>query len=60
VKKWSIGLEELLKDPAGLEEFHVFLEKEFSSENIQFWLAVKFLKCLPLSQVEARARSIYQ
>ena len=60
VKKWSFCLEELLKDPAGLDEFQVFLAKEFSSENIQFWLAVKELKCLPLSQVEERAKDIYQ
>lgn len=60
VKKWSFCLEELLRDAAGLHEFDMFLEKEFSSENICFWLAVESLKAMPQSKVKARAQEIYQ
>jgi regulator of G-protein signaling len=60
VKRWSFGLEEVLRDAAGLHEFHLFLQKEFSSENIRFWLAVESFKHLPLSQVEQQAVAIYR
>ncbi len=60
VKLWSFGIEEVLRDPVGLREFELFLEKEFSSENIKFWLAVKKLKSLPQSQVEIHALNIYR
>ena len=60
MKLWSFGIEEVLRDPVGLREFELFLEKEFSSENIKFWLAVKKLKSLPQSQVEIHALNIYR
>lgn len=60
VKKWSFGLDELLNDPTGLREFQLFLDKEFSSENVKFWLAVEQLKRLPLSEVEAKAKEIFE
>lgn len=60
VKKWSFCFEELLRDGAGLREFELFLEKEFSSENISFWLAVEDLKGMSKSKVESKAHEIYQ
>lgn len=39
VKRWSFSIHELLKDPAGREEIHKWLEKEFSAENLNFWEA---------------------
>ncbi|KAG8185885.1 hypothetical protein JTE90_028888 [Oedothorax gibbosus] len=44
VRRWAISLNELLKDPAGREQFFKFLEKEFSAENLKFWDAVQELK----------------
>ncbi|XP_044023838.1 regulator of G-protein signaling 6-like isoform X3 [Siniperca chuatsi] len=60
VKKWSFSLEEALKDPAGRDQFLKFLESEFSSENLRFWLAVQDLKRRPLQEVPSRAQEIWQ
>ncbi|XP_062295673.1 regulator of G-protein signaling 6-like isoform X2 [Scomber scombrus] len=60
VKKWGFSLEEALKDPAGRDQFLRFLESEFSSENLRFWLAVQDLKRRPLQEVSARAHEIWQ
>lgn len=35
VRRWAFSLKELLNDPAGREQFHRFLEKEFSAENLK-------------------------
>ncbi|KAF3844765.1 hypothetical protein F7725_007928, partial [Dissostichus mawsoni] len=60
VKKWGFSLEEALKDPAGRDQFLKFLESEFSSENLRFWLAVQDLKRRPLQEVSSRAQEIWQ
>uniref|UniRef100_A0AAZ3P7I1 Regulator of G-protein signaling 6 n=1 Tax=Oncorhynchus tshawytscha TaxID=74940 RepID=A0AAZ3P7I1_ONCTS len=59
VRKWGFSLEEALKDPAGRDQFLKFLESEFSSENLQFWLAVQDLKRQPLENVAERAQEIW-
>ncbi|KAM3871133.1 regulator of G-protein signaling 6-like isoform 5-T5 [Diretmus argenteus] len=60
VKKWGFSLEEALKDPAGRDQFLKFLESEFSSENLRFWLEVQELKRRPLQEVASRAQEIWQ
>lgn len=35
VKRWAFGIDEVLKDPVGREQFLKFLESEFSSENLR-------------------------
>ena len=35
VRRWAFSLKELLSDPAGRDQFHRFLEKEFSAENLK-------------------------
>ncbi|KAM4625145.1 regulator of G-protein signaling 6-like isoform 5-T5 [Polymixia lowei] len=60
VKKWGFSLEEALKDPVGRDQFLKFLESEFSSENLRFWLAVQELKRRPLQEVASRAQEIWQ
>ncbi|XP_031436231.1 regulator of G-protein signaling 6-like isoform X2 [Clupea harengus] len=60
VKRWSFSLEEALKDPAGRDQFLKFLESEFSSENLRFWLAVQDLKRRPQQDVCVRAQEIWQ
>ncbi|KAJ0184175.1 hypothetical protein K1T71_000598 [Dendrolimus kikuchii] len=60
VRHWSFGLRELLQDPAGKDHFAKFLSKEFSGENLKFWLAVQELKALPIRRVSARAKDIWK
>lgn len=36
---WGNSFEKLLDDAAGLHTFAVFLQKEYSAENIYFWTA---------------------
>ncbi|XP_072030958.1 regulator of G-protein signaling 7-like isoform X3 [Amphiura filiformis] len=59
VKKWGFSFEDLLKDPLGRDQLGKFLAKEFSEENIRFYVACQDLKALPLNQVPAKAQEIY-
>ncbi|EDO34351.1 predicted protein [Nematostella vectensis] len=59
VKRWAFSLSELLKDPLGRKYFTRFLEKEFSAENLAFWLACERLKATPIKQVPEKAQEIY-
>uniref|UniRef100_A0AAR2LRZ8 Regulator of G protein signaling 7a n=2 Tax=Pygocentrus nattereri TaxID=42514 RepID=A0AAR2LRZ8_PYGNA len=60
VKRWGFRMDEVLKDPAGREQFLKFLESEFSSENLRFWLAVQELKRRPIREVPSRVQEIWQ
>ncbi|CAH2064884.1 unnamed protein product, partial [Iphiclides podalirius] len=60
VRRWAFGLRELLQDAAGREHFAKFLSKEFSGENLEFWLAVQELKALPVRRVASRAAEIWR
>ncbi|XP_013138018.1 PREDICTED: regulator of G-protein signaling 7-like [Papilio polytes] len=60
VRRWAFGLRELLHDTAGREHFAKFLNKEFSGENLKFWLAVQELKSLPIRRVASRAKDIWR
>ncbi|XP_015191300.1 PREDICTED: regulator of G-protein signaling 7 isoform X2 [Polistes dominula] len=59
VKRWAFGLQELLQDPIGREQFIRFLEKEFSSENLKFWETVQELKTFPQKDVNVKAGEIW-
>ncbi|KAK3094103.1 hypothetical protein FSP39_024168, partial [Pinctada imbricata] len=59
VKRWAFCIEELVRDPAGKEQFSKFLDKEFSGENLKFWLACKELKGLPIKQVHCKVHEIF-
>ncbi|KAM6951903.1 regulator of G-protein signaling 7 isoform 1-T1 [Aplochiton taeniatus] len=59
VRRWAFGISEVLKDPVGREQFLKFLESEFSSENLRFWLAVQELKKRPIKEVPARVQEIW-
>ncbi|VDI20539.1 regulator of G-protein signaling [Mytilus galloprovincialis] len=59
VKRWAFSIEELLCDPAGKEQFSKFLDKEFSGENLKFWLACQDLKCLPIREVNFKVTEIF-
>lgn len=59
VRRWAFSLKELLRDPAGREQFYRFLEKEFSVENLKFWDAVQELKVVPLRDVPTKIQEIW-
>lgn len=46
VASWAVGFEKLLNDEMGLHVFTEFLKKEFSQENIQFWIECEKFKAL--------------
>ncbi|XP_055384762.1 uncharacterized protein LOC129614265 [Condylostylus longicornis] len=60
VKRWGISIEELVSDPTGLQEFTTFLEKEYSHENIRFWIEVNKLRRSAHSQVAKKVNEIYE
>ncbi|KPP61427.1 regulator of G-protein signaling 7-like [Scleropages formosus] len=60
VRRWGFGINEVLKDQVGREQFLKFLESEFSSENLRFWLAVQELKKRPIKEVPDRVQEIWQ
>ena len=57
--RWKYSFSELLTDEQGCLEFRKFLQKEFSAENLDFYLACKTLKFMPLKQVKAKVKKIY-
>jgi len=57
--KWKYSFGELLKDEQGCQEFRKFLEKEVSAENLDFYLACKFLKIMPLKKVKSNVQTIF-
>ncbi|XP_026141415.1 regulator of G-protein signaling 7-like isoform X2 [Carassius auratus] len=60
VRRWGFGIDEVLKDQVGREQFLKFLESEFSSENLRFWLAVQELKKRPIREVPTRVQEIWE
>ncbi|KAH8399687.1 hypothetical protein KR222_011346 [Zaprionus bogoriensis] len=60
VRRWAISIEELVSDPTGLQEFTNFLEKEYSHENIRFWIAVNHLRRSAQSQVAHKVNEIFE
>lgn len=40
LKLWEESFEELLLDPIGRETLQKFLDKEYSGENLRFWMEV--------------------
>lgn len=59
VKRWGFSLSELLKDTLGRKHFTRFLEKEFSAENLGFWMACQHLKSTPIKHVPLKAQEIF-
>ncbi|XP_077992023.1 regulator of G-protein signaling 12-like isoform X2 [Glandiceps talaboti] len=60
VASWAVGFERLLNDPMGLTCFTEFLKKEFSEENIAFWIACeKYKKITDNGEMQRMAREIY-
>ncbi|CAF4267437.1 unnamed protein product [Rotaria socialis] len=60
VALWAVGFEKLLNDEMGLHVFTEFLKKEFSQENIQFWIECEKLKKLSdPDEIRQKASSIW-
>ncbi|CAF3976480.1 unnamed protein product [Rotaria sp. Silwood2] len=60
VASWAVGFEKLLNDDTGLHVFTEFLKKEFSQENIQFWIACeKFKKLSDPEEIHLNANLIW-
>lgn len=60
VQRWAISIDELVLDPTGLQEFTSFLRKEYSHENIRFWLAVTDLRRSSSKDVQKKLDDIYE
>ncbi|KAK6055629.1 regulator of G protein signaling domain protein [Cooperia oncophora] len=60
VKRWGLSVQELVKDPIGRQVLETFLESEFSSENIRFWIAIQDLKYSPNEQIDQKTERIYE
>ncbi|XP_050344767.1 regulator of G-protein signaling 9 isoform X2 [Nymphalis io] len=60
VQRWALSIEELVSDPTGLQEFTSFLRKEYSHENIRFWLAVMDLRRSSTKQIPKKLEEIFE
>lgn len=60
VKRWGLSVNELVRDPIGRQVLETFLESEFSSENIRFWMAIQDLKFSADKQVDGKSQHIYE
>ncbi|GBP42876.1 Regulator of G-protein signaling 7 [Eumeta japonica] len=60
VQRWALSIEELVSDATGLQEFTSFLRKEYSHENIRFWLAVMDLRRSAAKQIPRKLDEIYE
>lgn len=59
VSAWATGLERLLGDEIGVQVFTEFLKKEFSQENVQFWVECEKLKKLTDQEQVRRKDFLY-
>ncbi|GJQ83356.1 hypothetical protein Trydic_g18140 [Trypoxylus dichotomus] len=60
VKRWALSMEELVSDATGLQEFTAYLRKEYSHENIRFWMAVNDLRRSSQSQIQRKVYEIFE
>ncbi len=58
VRLWGTSFDNLLWDPQGCRVFNAFLEREFCSENLRFWLAVIAFQFGPVSRLETVCKRI--
>ncbi|XP_076343564.1 uncharacterized protein LOC143243788 isoform X2 [Tachypleus tridentatus] len=59
VQKWAESFQELMSSKYGLALFRAFLSREFSEENIEFWLACEEFKKSRVGKLSSKARKIY-
>ncbi|CAI4229932.1 unnamed protein product [Auanema sp. JU1783] len=59
VKRWGLSVHELVRDSMGRQVLETFLESEYSSENIRFWLKIQELKLSPNKDIYRKSQAIY-
>ncbi|XP_013781190.1 regulator of G-protein signaling 3-like [Limulus polyphemus] len=57
--KWAESFNELMASKYGSSLFKAFLSREFSEENIEFWLACEEFKKTRSNKLPSKARKIY-
>ncbi|CAD5112806.1 DgyrCDS2018 [Dimorphilus gyrociliatus] len=57
---WKKSFDTLLHDKDGLEQFRRFLTTEFSSENIEFWIACEEYREADKHELKEKAERIYE
>eukprot|EP00794_Sanderia_malayensis_P009324 gene9324-10308_t len=60
LETWKISLVTLLSDHKGIEELEKFLQKEFSDENLRFWLRCEELRYAEQSKIKTAVIQIYR
>ncbi|XP_013784245.1 regulator of G-protein signaling 12-like [Limulus polyphemus] len=58
-EKWTESFHELMASKYGSALFRAFLSREFSEENIEFWLACEDFKKTKTNKLPSKARKIY-
>ena len=59
MERWREGLDSLLADPLGVFYLKKFMQKEFSDENLRFYIECRDYYILPEGELIARAEQIY-
>lgn len=60
VEKWKESFSHVMSSDMGRTVFTNFLKSEFSEENMDFWVACEGYKKTAPSQLETKAKQIYQ
>ncbi|KAI8917038.1 RGS domain-containing protein, partial [Powellomyces hirtus] len=59
-KLWTFSFTELMRDPIGVKHFYDFVQKEFSQENLEFYLKCQALDAISTrEEFTKRAQTIY-
>jgi len=58
-QKWALSFADLMASKYGAALYRAFLEREFSNENLEFWLACEEFKTMKAPKMAAKAQKIY-
>jgi regulator of G-protein signaling 3/regulator of G-protein signaling len=58
-KKWTNSFADLMASKYGQALFRAFLQREFSDENIEFWLAIEDYRKTRQNKITIKAQKIY-